>query len=149
LTFDIYLITTKQLVKRNTSYLVGAAISPNLSYLLTVRLASLKTDVTTLISVTLNKILSIFLPEFSYVILVKILMDTFNGRAIFMFLNKRSKVFKLLQLFCSLCNNKEETKKKTNTQATLQASKTKNTKTTTGTANSKFSYHKQSVINCQ
>jgi len=37
---DSYLTTTKQLVKRNTSYLVGTAISPNLSYLLAVRLAA-------------------------------------------------------------------------------------------------------------
>jgi len=35
-----FLTTTKQLVKQNTSYLVGAAISPNLSYLLAVRLAA-------------------------------------------------------------------------------------------------------------
>jgi len=40
ITFDIYLTTTKQLVKRNTSYLVGTVISPNLSYLLAVRLAA-------------------------------------------------------------------------------------------------------------
>jgi len=38
--FDIYLTTIKQLVKQNTSYLVGTAISPNLSYLLAVRLAA-------------------------------------------------------------------------------------------------------------